>query len=152
PLFNKHGIAVEPAIWNDDSVNWKAYDGVLIRSVWDYHLHIKAFGQWLDKLEAQQVPMLNPFDTIQPNLNKLYLRGLEKKGVEIVPTLFFDKTASLNLSVAARHGWQNMVIKPAVSASAYLTRVFDVKQLAEIEEEFKSVAAKCELLVQPFME
>jgi glutathione synthase/RimK-type ligase-like ATP-grasp enzyme len=151
-LFAKQAIAVEPAVWNDANIDWRSYDAVLIRSVWDYHLHIDAFIKWLDKLESLKVKVLNPVATIRQNLNKFYLHDLQQHGVEIIPTLFLEKTKSLDLSGVKSRGWQNCVIKPAVSAGAWHTRAFNLNELPEIEKEFKTIAAEYELLVQPFVE
>lgn len=151
PLFERSGVTVEPAIWNDENVNWQSYDGVLIRSVWDYHLHPVGFGNWLTMLKAKSVYTLNPVATIRQNQHKFYLKQLQQKGIEIVPTVFLDKTENLDLSEIKTLGWEKAVIKPAVSASAFLTRLFAVNDLQLIEREFKEVASERELLVQPFM-
>ncbi len=150
-FFQSHGISAEPVIWNNAAVQWQNYDGVLIRSVWDYHLHAAEFDNWLNTLEAKNIHALNPVAVIRQNRNKFYLRQLQQSGIEIVPTVFIEKTNRLNLSVIENKGWQKMVIKPAVSASAYHTRLFEAKDLPAIEKEFSPVAAECELLVQPFM-
>ncbi len=150
-LFHTHGISAEPVIWNNPAVEWQNYNGVLIRSVWDYHLHAAEFDSWLNMLEAKNIYTLNPVAAVRKNQNKLYLRQLEQSGIEIVPTVFIEKTNRLNLSAIENKGWQKMVIKPAVSANAYHTRLFEAKDLPAIEKEFSSMASECELLVQPFM-
>ena len=150
-LFQNHGISAEPVIWNNTVVQWQNYDGVLIRSVWDYHLHRAEFESWLYLLETKNIYTLNPVAVIRQNRNKFYLRQLEQSGIEIVPTVFIEKTNQLNLSPVESKGWQKMVIKPAVSASAYRTSLFEAKDLPAIEKEFSSIAAECELLIQPFM-
>lgn len=151
-LFAEHGITAEPAIWNDASIDWQQYDGVLIRSVWDYHLHTAEFNWWLNLLEEKKLFTLNPVATIRQNQNKFYLKQLQQKGVDIIPTLFINKTDTLDLSAVKTQGWHTAVIKPAVSASAYLTRMFRATELNAVEQEFKAVAAERELLVQPFIE
>jgi len=34
------GISVTPACWDDENVNWKIFDAVIIRSTWNYYLKI----------------------------------------------------------------------------------------------------------------
>ncbi|HLP49296.1 MAG TPA: hypothetical protein VK154_00275 [Chitinophagales bacterium] len=150
-LFKQHGIHAEPVIWNDAGIEWNKFSAVLIRSVWDYHLHQAAFNQWLSMLEANRIYTLNPVNTIKGNQNKLYLQQLQQAGVEIIPTIFLPKTTDLDLSEIKARGWTKAVIKPAVSASAYLSRVFNADEIAAVENEYKPVALKCELLVQPFV-
>jgi hypothetical protein len=37
-----------PVVWQDASVPWTEFDLVLLRSMWDYHLHLDVFLQWVD--------------------------------------------------------------------------------------------------------
>ena len=151
PMFQKKNIKAEPLIWNDPSINWKAYDCLIFRSVWDYHTDSGAFKEWLQKLQDANIKTLNAVHIIMANQHKFYLRDLEEKGVKIVPTLFIDKTDGLSLSAIKGQGWQKAVIKPAVSASAYMTEAFILEDVEEIEEKYKEVASKRDLLVQKFM-
>ncbi len=41
------GVRAEPAVWSDADVNWRAYDAVVLRSCWDYHLRPIEFRAWL---------------------------------------------------------------------------------------------------------
>jgi glutathione synthase/RimK-type ligase-like ATP-grasp enzyme len=151
-LFRNHGIVAEPTVWNNPDVHWNNYDAVLIRSVWDYYLHADAFNHWLDLLEEKNIYTLNPVSVIRQNQNKFYLKQLEVAGVEIVPTVFIEKTNALSLSAVENTGWQKMVIKPAVSAAAFRTCLFEQNELHKIEKEFAAMAAECDLLVQPFIQ
>lgn len=43
PLFAEKGVQIDPLVWNNSSINWQAYDCLLLRSIWDYHLHADEF-------------------------------------------------------------------------------------------------------------
>jgi len=151
PLFAANEIQADILIWDNPQVDWAAYDGLLFRSVWDYHLRGEEFTSWLTRLEEHGIKTLNPVPVIKQNQHKFYLRELESKGVAIVPTYFIDKTDALDLSVLANNNWQRAVIKPAVSASSYLTTLFNVADWKRIEAEYTAVAKTRDLLLQPFM-
>ncbi|MGI9552490.1 MAG: ATP-grasp domain-containing protein [Aurantibacter sp.] len=151
PLFRQKNFIAEAVVWNDPEVSWKEYSHLLIRSVWDYHLDPTAFSKWLDQVENYGIKTLNSIETIRANQHKFYLRGLEDKGVEIVPTVFIDKTKDLNLSSLKDIGWRQAVIKPAISASSFFTEAFVLASLGEIENKYRSLAQERDLLIQKFM-
>ncbi|TDU83411.1 glutathione synthase/RimK-type ligase-like ATP-grasp enzyme [Kribbella voronezhensis] len=134
-------------VWADPSVDWSAYDGVLLRSVWDYQTRYLEFTEWLGQLDKAGVPVLNDSDLVRWNGDKRYLLELRERGVAIVPSQV-AAGACLREVVAGLNG-QEIVIKPTVSASARNT----VRGLAGSGE---LDAAMGELpddvyLVQPFL-
>jgi glutathione synthase/RimK-type ligase-like ATP-grasp enzyme len=76
---------------------------------------------------------------------------MEQQGITILPTLFIDKTAHLDLAKRIPSHWKKAVIKPAFSAGSYLTEVFDVSNSTEIDQQYERIALEKELLVQEFM-
>ena len=151
-LFAGRNVALDIVVWNKPGVDWKAYDGLLFRSVWDYHLLPDEFNNWLDELERLGIKALNPVEVIKQNQHKFYLQQLQMQGVEIIPTVFIDKTNKLDLSILNTHlKWPKAVIKPAVSASSYKTTLFNAGDWAAIENEYRDIAKDRELLLQPFM-
>ncbi len=152
PLFEKKNISIIPLVWNDAHVDWNQYDHLVFRSVWDYHLHATAFKQWLETLAEKNIKTLNPVHVVQANMHKFYLNYFQEKGIDIIPTIFIGKTNHLDLSDILKKGWTQAVIKPAVSAGSFNTRLFDVENLHEIEAEFATFAAQSDILIQPFME
>jgi glutathione synthase/RimK-type ligase-like ATP-grasp enzyme len=151
PLFARHNINANALVWSDETINWCDYDYLIFRSIWDSHLNPAAFSNWLQHLKNINAKTFNPVDTVQFNQHKFYLKYLEEKGVAIIPTLFIEKTGKLNLSELKSNGWQKAVIKPAISASAYLTELFMVNDLQRIEEKYADIAVERDLLVQQFM-
>ena len=120
PAFQEAGATATPLVWNDPAVNWSSYDFLLIRSIWDYHLHPAAFVRWINRLEEEKIITLNPVSVMRRNYHKFYLRELEASGVRIIPTLFLEKSSDLKLPEGLP-GWNKVVIKPAISASGGLT-------------------------------
>lgn len=150
-LFKEYNIEAKAAIWNDPDIDWRNYDAVLIRSVWDYHLYETDFTQWLEALVENGIYVLNPVNTILKNNHKFYLQQLEQSGINIIPTVFVPGTESFRIPAIVASEWNKAVIKPAVSAGSYLTKVFTVSEADAIEKEYSTIARERDLLIQPFL-
>src|SRR5207245_4643660 len=81
----QHGIQAHPDIWNDPNQDWSACAAVLIRSCWDYHLQPERFLAWIQRLDAANIPILNPAPLLRWNANKSYLRDLDTKASRLFP-------------------------------------------------------------------
>ena len=100
----ERGIAAEVAIWDDPSVNWSAYDSVIVRSCWDYITRLDEFLAW-----TASVPRLhNSHEVIRWNTDKIYLRELKAAGVPIIET-HWNITSDHDLSTH-----EEWVVKPTV--------------------------------------
>ncbi|MDZ4714612.1 MAG: hypothetical protein SH819_04000 [Cytophagales bacterium] len=150
PAFQEAGATATPLVWNDPAVNWSSYDFLLIRSIWDYHLHPAAFVRWINRLEEEKIITLNPVSVMRRNYHKFYLRELEASGVRIIPTLFLEKSSDLKLPEGLP-GWNKVVIKPAISASGYMTRVHSIADPADMENKCRQAVKEHDVLVQQFM-
>lgn len=97
-----------PALWDDPDVDWAGFDGVLVRSTWDYPLRRDAFLTWA---RGPQV-VANPYDVLAWNTDKRYLQDLAHAGVATVPTVVLPPGQ-------VPDGLQgDCVVKPTVSGSA----------------------------------
>lgn len=104
------GIEATWEIWDDDTVNWLAFDLVLIRSPWDYTDRRDAFIAW-----AHAVPRIaNPADVLAWNTDKTYLADLAQAGLPVVPTRFVAPGEPVENRVLDGE----VVVKPTVSAGA----------------------------------
>ena len=120
-----HGVDAPMTDWRDPSIDFGAFDLLVLRSPWDYHLREQEFCEWLGGA-ARRAPVLNSVQTVLWNRNKLYLRELESRGVEIAPTCFVAGGEQPNQHEMKRvESWTRVVVKPAVSASAYKTWLFE---------------------------
>lgn len=151
PELAKHNIEAKAVIWDDKAITWTDFDYLIFRNTWDYFEKETEFKIWLDQIEKLGIKTLNPIAIIQQNIHKFYLRDLEKQGITILPTVFIDKTNTLNLIELIPAHWKKAVIKPAFSAGSYLTEVFEISEIQAINEKYKSIAAEKELLLQEFM-
>jgi glutathione synthase/RimK-type ligase-like ATP-grasp enzyme len=147
------GVAVESAVWDDPAVDWSRYAGVVIRSTWDYHHRQDEYGEWLQRCAAGGVKLWNPPAAVLANMNKRYLSELAERGVEVVPTEYLDIRHGQNLrGMLQRRGWDEAVIKPAVSASAYRTWRTCLSTADRDQPAFEEDADLHEVLVQPHIE
>lgn len=142
------GLSVAAAAWNDARIDWSQFDAVLIRSTWDYHTDYEAFLGWLAHLDRLGVATINPARLLRWNSDKRYLLELPDLGVEIVPTQLV-RGADLSPALDSLRQ-QEVVIKPAVSASAWRT-VRGRADAAQLRESAASLPAQVDYLVQPFM-
>lgn len=151
PALAKHNIEASAIIWSDKTINWTDFDYLIFRNTWDYFEKETEFKIWLDQIEKLGIKTLNPIEVIKHNIHKFYLREMEQQGITILPTVFMDKTDTLNLAEVLPSHWKKAVIKPAFSAGSYLTEVFEVSEIQAITKKYKSIAAEKELLLQEFM-
>lgn len=151
--LERRGSAVLPVPWNA-SRDWTRFDAVVIRATWDYYKHPKDFLAWLERLERERVPLWNPVRLAAWNMRKSYLQDLERAGVAVVPTAWIsqgDDVGSLAELVRAR-GWQDVVVKPAVSANADRTWRTRGDITEREEREFSALLAEDDMMVQPLLE
>lgn len=97
----------EFVVWDDPDVDWKAYDRVVVRSVWDYSQRVEEFLAWCGEVGPERLrntPELVAFDA-----DKRYLGEL---GVAIAPTTFVAPGDPLPELAG------EVVVKPNVSAGA----------------------------------
>ena len=71
-----HGIDGVPAVWDDDKVDWDAFDLVVLRSTWDYAERRDEFLAWMRSLRR----VLNSAPLVEWNTDKRYLFDLEVGG------------------------------------------------------------------------
>lgn len=120
--LESRGHAVEQVAWTDPCVAWEAYDAVVVRSTWDYHLRPREFRAWLGRLEAVETPTVNPAPLLRWNHDKRYLRALQAAGVSIPETVWLGEGERAEVgALRAARGWAAAVVKPTVSASAHGT-------------------------------
>ncbi|MDB4893234.1 MAG: hypothetical protein JWL61_5089 [Gemmatimonadetes bacterium] len=147
------GVRSEPAIWNDDALDWEKYAAVVIRSTWDYHLHLDEFLAWLDRLESLDVRVVNAPSLLRWNAEKGYLRDLADRGIAIVPTRWVERGERSSLGDILREtGWSDVVVKPAVSVSAHQTWRMGAGEAGARAADFSSMVESGRVLVQPFLE
>ncbi|HEV8317529.1 MAG TPA: hypothetical protein VGQ10_08975 [Vicinamibacterales bacterium] len=149
--FHRRGYVAAPVIWDDD-VRWQDWDGVVIRSCWDYHLKANAFLAWLDVLTAQGVAVVNAPEVVRWNFHKEYLLELARAGALIPPTRMASRDDGLTLRRQLEAaGWADAVIKPAISASGYSTRLVTGAPTSDDEQAYAEMIAAGDVLLQAWV-
>jgi glutathione synthase/RimK-type ligase-like ATP-grasp enzyme len=142
PTLISQGIDARPAVWSDPSIDWSHFDRVVVRSCWDYHLRLDEFLRWVET-----VPTLrNPARVVRWNSHKSYLLELERKGVQIPGTVLVRKGAG-EARAPMKQG--RVIVKPAVSASAYETHLFD--SYADASDDIQRLAGDHDVVIQEFI-
>lgn len=146
------GIDVAPAIWNYAMPDQLKADAIVIRSCWDYHLNLEEFTGWLAAVQEAGIPTLNPVRLLHWNLHKRYLLDLAAWGVKIIPTILLDgrPSSSTLVSLVEEKGWPEVVLKPAVSLSAYRTRRVSSHDISG-EVLLSELRASGDVLIQPYI-
>lgn len=140
------GAGAVPAIWDDAGVDWSSFDAVVVRSTWDYTRRREEFLAW-----ARRMPrLLNDAGTLGWNTDKSYLRFLAASGVPIVPTSFIDPGLAPS-EVELDPSWDQVVVKPNVSADAA-----DTARFAADDPAWRSLADRIQasgrvVLIQPYL-
>jgi glutathione synthase/RimK-type ligase-like ATP-grasp enzyme len=123
---------------------------VVLRSTWDYHRMPTFFLSWLQGMDESARPMWNDAATARGNVDKIYLRELEARGIEIPRTCWLDdvERTAVAATLTARR-WDRAVLKPRIAATAHGT--FMVTPDAVPADEELAPARRCGALLQEFV-
>ncbi len=78
------GVEAVAVAWDDTKVDWTRFDGLVVRTIWNYHEQPTAFRSWLAEIEQVGVAVWNNVPIIRWNMEKTYLRDLADRGVNIL--------------------------------------------------------------------
>lgn len=144
PPLHALGFEAKFVVWSDLRADWSAFDLVVLRSCWDYHLRTGEFLNWIAGLESRGIPLQNPAPVVRWNSDKRYLQELEQRGVSIPRTCWLKAgEQGSSRAILESYGWSRAVAKPTVSATAYRTRVVHAE---DVEESLRGP-----LVIQEFM-
>lgn len=116
---------------------------IVIRTTWDYYRRLTDFLLWTAEVEDAGSKLINPSATVRWNSNKLYLLDLQELGVPMLETHLVDSSSPLPDS--------HFVLKPTISAGAFLTKHFVSHELARKHiDQIAQVGAQT--LLQPYAE
>lgn len=139
------GARATAVAWDDAGTDWGAFDAIVVRSAWDYVPRRDAFCAWADRA-ASRARLFNPPDVVRWNTDKRYLADLEARGVPVVPTLW---AGGADLS---RVPWDDVVLKPRVSAASFGTRRFSLgRERREAEAFLEASLRERAMMVQPYL-
>ena len=139
--------------WESKSVDWDDFDAVIIRSTWDYQQKEKLFFKTLVKISKSKAKLYNPLSVVKWNINKNYLKDLQEKNIDIIPTKFFDIFDYKSIKKCFLSFETNkLIIKPSVSANADDTFILEKSSIDNNRVSLTYTFKKKEYLVQPFIE
>ena len=143
----QHHIKAIPVVWNDKYVAWQKADAVLIRTIWDYHKNYGEFADWLNMLSLLKIKVINPVSLIQWNSHKFYLQQLDQSGISIPKALYISQNNQA-LPQSIEH---TMIVKPAISATAYETYKVEPSAWQNFLPTLKRLNQSHDLLIQDFI-
>jgi glutathione synthase/RimK-type ligase-like ATP-grasp enzyme len=144
------GVQARMVAWDDRQEDWDAPVPTLLRSTWDYHHRLETFLAWTQRV-AQAAPLWNPAEIATWNGHKFYLRELLHEGCAIVPTAFVSQDSPRTLrDVMGEHDWQEVVVKPAVSAASFGTLRVGPDDVAAGEAHLATLLEHRDVLVQQY--
>jgi glutathione synthase/RimK-type ligase-like ATP-grasp enzyme len=147
------GLDASVLAWDDEQAQaaFAQQDLAVLRSTWNYHQRVDAFVAWVAQVGATTT-VLNPPPIVAWNARKTYLAELEQRGVDIVPTEFMLRGKERDLaSVLTERGWDQVVIKPVVSAGSFRTERFSRDELPAAQSFLDELVADRDAMVQPWM-
>lgn len=147
------GIDLRREVWNDPAVNWAAYDGIILKSPWDYHEKHTEFLNWVDGLTQQGVQTFNTTEVVRWNSDKHYLKDVLDSGLPAIPTLYLEKNTSVD---PKRNYFQELdttrlVIKPCISAGAKNTILVTPEEFPGQVSAINTWLQEEAYMIQPFV-
>jgi len=149
--LQRRGVRTARVDWSRQDIDWTRVPCAAFRTTWDYFMRWPEFQRWLSQVR-DQTRLINSADLVEWNTDKHYLRDLEARGLPIVPTRFFDRESDVDLESAALEcGWNELVMKPAVSGGGRETYRMAAEDLARSSERFSQLVASEDMLLQEFV-
>lgn len=137
--------------WDDPSAPFADYDVVIVRSTWNYFEQLDGFLAWSDRV-GRATRLRNDPATVRWNAVKTYLRDLEARGIPIVPTAFVARGQRPDLATLMRErGWEQVVVKPLVSAGSFRTERFASADTARGQAFLDDLARDRDVMIQEWM-
>jgi glutathione synthase/RimK-type ligase-like ATP-grasp enzyme len=150
--LEKRGLKVTRTNWDNPDFDWSSTGHVIFRTPWDYFSRFDEFSPWMERA-SKVTKFINPLETILWNIDKHYMLDLEKAGINMPATVFVEPESSGSndmrslAEIAGDAGWNEFILKPAVSGGAWHTYLVDQNNIREHEEIFRElIKDKCMLL------
>ena len=146
------GWQVDMVPWRRD-VDWNVYDLVYICTPWDYQNDVDGFLNVLATIERSSAKLCNSLRLVRWNLEKTYLKELESRGADIVPSLYFDAFDADRVDACFdRYRTDRIVVKPVVGANADHIFVLHGHPQAAVLDALQETYRQRAFFVQPFVD
>lgn len=149
-------LPIEIRKWDDPTVDWAAFDLVVLRSPWSYASRLEEFLRWCRKV-SKVTRLENPLAVIEWSLDKHYLSDLADANVPVVPTLFVEPHATGVAGALADFKTQQqncpeVVVKPSVGAYSKDVKRFKAVKKADILGYIQKLNRQGDsVLIQPYL-
>jgi len=152
PPMEALGWQVDAVPWRGDVPDWNEYDAVYIGVPWDYPEDPEGFLAVLGDIDRSNAILVNDLSLVHWSLPKTYLRDLEARGADIVPSLWFEHMDVDTLSAAFEsHGVDQIIVKPVISTNAADTYLLTRKRANALRDELARVFHSRPFIVQTFI-
>ena len=150
--MQKYGWNVVFVPWGKYDQNWNDFDLVIIRSTWNYQDHLGEFLRVLRIIDESKALLLNPLPLVEWNINKTYLMDLNKQGIPIIPSLFYE-----NFEIGEvwdsfnTFDTEKIIIKPNVGANADRIRILNKSDNMNKLKKTRNLYNDLPFILQPFI-
>lgn len=144
------GWQVDTIPWNAAGIDWAGFEAVVVRSTWDYHRHVDAFFETLERIQDAGPRVFNDIDIMRWNADKHYLADLAELGVSVVPTLYgraLERGDMAHFSEILES--DHLVVKPVRGANA--EGAFRIEASGPLSETILDHYRTDHFMVQPFV-
>lgn len=150
--LKERGISSVRLDWADPDVDWSDFKCAVFRTTWDYFERFGEFTAWLKYAESK-TRIINDPSLVWWNIDKHYLRDLQKKGITVVPSQFIEKGRTFNFrDILDKTGWNEAVIKPCVSGAARHTYRVNSESVEDLQSVVGPLVTEESFILQPFLE
>jgi glutathione synthase/RimK-type ligase-like ATP-grasp enzyme len=140
------GARASVEVWDDDAVDWGAFDLVVIRSTWDYSWRAAEFTAWAEGC-GKVTRLANPAAVVRWNTDKRYLGELAAAGVPVVPTRYTGPGDPVDLPDGHEY-----VVKPTSGAGArFAARYTPDRHATAVRQVERMHAEGFTAMVQPYV-
>ena len=143
--LNEAGADATSVGWDQEDVDWGHFHLVVINSTWDSVDRPQEYLAWVRRI-ARSTTVMNPTSAIEWNIDKVYLRALESRGVAIVPTEWVTDEVE----------WEppryEFVVKPSISAGGRETARYQPEQAPAAITHLRRLLGRGQtVMVQPYL-
>lgn len=148
--LQRQGLKVARLDWADAAFDWNQARSLIFRTTWDYFHRYGEFSPWLDRVSSTS-RLFNEAALIRWNIDKHYLGDLARAGINVVPTTFVEMGDTRALArIVGELGWDELILKPAISGGARHTYRFQPDQAHHHECAFGDLVEREAMILQPF--
>jgi glutathione synthase/RimK-type ligase-like ATP-grasp enzyme len=152
PLLAERGVKAVPVVWSDRSVDWSAYESIVVRSTWDYHLQVEAFRDWINRIDQCPAKVWNPPSLLRMSTDKGYLVDLARAGFATVPSIFVSPQEPSEIDdLFSDLGCSEAIVKPTVAASGFRIRRVKRENRLHASNQYRELLSYGNVMVQPYL-